>query len=148
MRARFLLVMVGLLVWGMAPSRVSAGHVNSIEMDGVITAASYEHLRQAIEQSELEGAAALLVELDTPGGVLGPTQQIVQLILNSGVPVIVFVAPQGAWAASAGAFITIAAHVAAMSPGTSIGAASPISTGGEGGERQGGGPEVSHGRSR
>ena len=132
---RLRLLLAGLLCWQVAPAPVSAEHVNVIEMEGVITAASYEHLRQAIDQSELEGAAALLVELDTPGGVLGPTQQMVQLILNAGLPVIVFVAPQGAWAASAGAFITIAAHVAAMSPGTSIGAASPISAGGAGGER-------------
>ena len=126
---RLRLLLAGLLCWQVLPAPVSAEHVNVIEMEGVITAASYEHLRQAIDQSELEGAAALLVELDTPGGVLGPTQQMVQLILNAGLPVIVFVAPQGAWAASAGAFITIAAHVAAMSPGTSIGAASPISAG-------------------
>ena len=135
MSVKLRLLLATLLTWAMLPTLASATHVNVIEMDGVITAASYEHLRQAIEQSELEGAAALLVELDTPGGVLGPTQQMVQLLLNAGLPVIVFVAPSGAWAASAGAFLTIAAHVAAMSPGTSIGAASPISTGGEGGER-------------
>jgi membrane-bound serine protease (ClpP class) len=90
---------------------------------------------RAIEKSESDGAEAVLVELDTPGGLLAATKDIVQAMLNAKVPVIVFVSPQGAWAASAGAFVTMAAHVAAMAPGTSIGAASPISASGEGGGR-------------
>ena len=128
---RLLLLLLPALLCGVA---AQATHVNQITMDGVITSASYEYLRQALEQSEEEGAAALLIELDTPGGVVQPTQQIVQLMLNAELPVIVYVAPQGAWASSAGTFITVAAHVAAMSPGSSIGAASPIAASG-GGER-------------
>jgi membrane-bound serine protease (ClpP class) len=76
-----------------------------------------------------------LIELDTPGGLLLSTKDIIQAILNARVPVIVYVAPRGAWAASAGTFITLAGHVAAMAPGTSIGAASPVSATGGGGER-------------
>lgn len=109
--------------------------MNVVRIDGSINPASSDYLQQAIAQSETDGAAALLVELDTPGGLLAATKDIVQAMLNARVPIVVFVAPRGAWAASAGAFITMAAHVAAMAPGTSIGAASPVSATGEGGER-------------
>jgi membrane-bound serine protease (ClpP class) len=106
-----------------------AEHLNVIEIDGVISAATADFVEKAIAQSEEDRAVALLVELDTPGGVLDATKDIVQGLLNAEVATIVYVAPQGAWAASAGTFITIAAHVAAMAPGTSIGAASPVSPG-------------------
>jgi membrane-bound serine protease (ClpP class) len=106
-----------------------ASHVNHIEVDGVISAATADFIQGAIDRSEAEQASALLIELDTPGGVLDPTKEIVQALLNAEIPVIVYVAPQGAWAASAGTFITLAAHVAAMAPGTSIGAASPVGGG-------------------
>jgi membrane-bound serine protease (ClpP class) len=113
----------------------AASHVNVVVVDGSINPASSDHIQQAIALSEEDGAAALLIELDTPGGLLAATKDIVQAMLNARVPVIVYVAPRGAWAASAGAFITLAGHVAAMSPGTSIGAASPVSATGSGGER-------------
>ena len=117
------------------PLAASAAHVNVVTIDGSINPASSDHLQHVIAQSEAENAAAVLVELDTPGGLLAATKDIVQAILNAQVPVIVFVSPSGAWAASAGAFITMAGHVAAMAPGTSIGAASPVSATGEGGAR-------------
>jgi len=119
----------------LVPCAALAAHVNVVRIDGSINPASSDYLQQAIAQSESDGAAALLLELDTPGGLLAATKDIVQAMLNARVPVIVFVSPRGAWAASAGAFITMAAHVAAMAPGTSIGAASPISATGSGGER-------------
>jgi len=122
----------GLLLW--LPGLATAAHVNAIIIDGSINPASSDHIQQAIALSEQEGALAVLVELDTSGGLLSSTKDIVQAMLNARVPVIVFVSPQGAWAASAGAFITLAGHVAAMAPGTSIGAASPVSVTG-GGER-------------
>jgi len=113
----------------------SAAHVNVIQVDGTINPASSDYIQGAIDKSEADGATALLIELDTPGGLLASTKDIIQAILNARVPVVVFVSPRGAWAASAGTFITLAAHVAAMAPGTSIGAASPVSAGGGGGER-------------
>jgi membrane-bound serine protease (ClpP class) len=113
----------------------AAGHVNVVTIAGSINPASSDHLQKAITQSENEGAAALLIELDTPGGLLSSTKDIIQAMLNARVPVVVYVSPRGAWAASAGTFITLAAHVAAMAPGTSIGAASPVSVTGGGGER-------------
>jgi membrane-bound serine protease (ClpP class) len=114
----------------------TAGHINVITIDGSINPASSDYLQGAIQQSESDGAEALLIELDTPGGLLSSTKDIIQAMLNAKVPVIVFVSPKGAWAASAGTFITLAGHIAAMAPGTSIGAASPISVSGGGGTRE------------
>ncbi len=113
-----------------------ASHINVITIDGSINPASSDYLQGAIAQSESDGAEALLIELDTPGGLLSSTKDIIQAMLNAKVPVIVFVSPKGAWAASAGTFITLAGHIAAMAPGTSIGAASPISASGGGGTRE------------
>jgi len=113
----------------------AAAHVNVVTIDGSINPASSSHIQSAITQSESDGAVALMIELDTPGGLLAATKDIIQAILNADVPVVVFVSPRGAWAASAGTFITLAGHVAAMAPGTSIGAASPVSATGGGGER-------------
>jgi len=124
-----------LLAIAFAASPALAKHVNVITISGSINPASSDYIQQAIEQSEKEAASALLIELDTPGGLLASTKDIIQAILNSSVPVVVFVSPRGAWAASAGTFITLSAHVAAMAPGTSIGAASPVSISGGGGER-------------
>lgn len=112
-----------------APGGARASHLNVIQVEGVISAATADFIEGAIARSREEGAAALLIELDTPGGVLDPTKDIVQALLNAPLPTIVYVAPQGAWAASAGTFITLAGTVAAMAPGTSIGAASPVAQG-------------------
>jgi membrane-bound serine protease (ClpP class) len=103
-------------------------------VDGSINPASADYLIEAIQRAEDEQAAALLIELDTPGGLVASTQDIIQKMLNARVPVIVYVTPRGAWAASAGTFITLASTVAAMSPGTSIGAAHPVSAVGGSGE--------------
>jgi membrane-bound serine protease (ClpP class) len=108
----------------------AAPFVYRVVIDGAISPASAEFLTDAIERAEDEGAAALVVELDTPGGLVDSTRDIVQGILASRVPVIVYVAPSGARAGSAGVFITLAAHVAAMAPSTNIGAATPIQMGG------------------
>jgi len=116
-------------------SIAQATHVNVITVDGSINPASSSYIQAAIARSEADGAEALLIELDTPGGLLSATKDIVQAMLAAKVPVVVFVSPQGAWAASAGAFVTLAANVAAMAPGTSIGAASPVGASGEGGSR-------------
>ena len=114
----------------------SAGHINSVVIDGSINPVSSAHIQEVIKTSEGDGAVAVLIELDTPGGLVSATKDIIQAMLNAEVPIIVFVSPRGAWAASAGTYITLAAHVAAMAPGTTIGAASPVSgTGGGSGGR-------------
>jgi membrane-bound serine protease (ClpP class) len=130
---RLLAVWVGSLA--LLAGTAGAAHLNVITIDGSINPASSDFLQKAIEQSESDGAQALLIELDTPGGLLSATKDIIQAMLNADIPIIVFVSPKGAWAASAGTFITLAGHIAAMAPGTSIGAASPVSATGSGGLR-------------
>ena len=98
-----------------------------IVVDGPISPATDDFIESAIEQASANDAAALLIELDTPGGLLESTKSIVKNILAAPIPVIVYVSPGGASATSAGVFITLAAHVAAMAPGTTIGAAHPVS---------------------
>lgn len=109
------------------PSSAFAGDVFVVTIDGSINPASADYLIGAIHQAEAANAAAVLIELDTPGGLVSSTQDIIQAMLNASVPTIVFVTPRGATATSAGTFITLAANVAAMMPGTSIGAAHPVS---------------------
>lgn len=119
----------------------AAAHVNLATVDGSINPAVADYLAKAVARSESEGADALLIELDTPGGLVSSTKDVIQAILNARVPVLVYVAPRGGWAGSAGAFITLAGHVAAMAPGTSIGAAHPVgiggAPGGQGKEKEG-----------
>jgi membrane-bound serine protease (ClpP class) len=112
---------------------VSSGSntVNLIEVDGIINPVSAEYIVDSIRTTEQESAQCLIIKLDTPGGLDTSMRQIIKKILNTSVPVIVYVAPDGARAASAGVLITMAAHVAAMAPGTNIGAAHPVSMGGE-----------------
>ncbi|MGH7824511.1 MAG: NfeD family protein, partial [Candidatus Binatia bacterium] len=104
--------------------------VNHIIIDGTINPAVGEFIHESIQRSDEGGARALVIQLDTPGGLLSSTREIVKDILGAPVPVIVYVAPSGAGAASAGTFITLSAHVAAMAPGTNIGAAHPVAVGG------------------
>ena len=118
----------------LAPVAAQARHVNWIRVAGTINPASSDFIQKAIAQSAGDGSEALLLELDTPGGLVSATKDIIQAMLNAELPVIVYVAPQGAWAGSAGTFITLAGHVAAMAPGTSIGAAHPVGVGAPGGE--------------
>jgi len=104
----------------------SAPVVNVATISGQINAAVSDYVAKAVEQSERDGAQCLVIELDTPGGRLDSTKDIVSSILNAKLPVVVFVSPRGAYAASAGTFITLAGNIAAMAPGTSIGAAHPV----------------------
>ncbi len=130
-------VALGLALAGLAALPAAAAPVRLVTLSGTINPASSDFLQKAIAQTETEGAEALLIELDTPGGLVASTKDIIQAILNARVPVIVYVAPRGAWAGSAGTFITLSAHVAAMAPGTSIGAAHPVGIGGPQGEEKG-----------
>jgi len=109
----------------------SGSHVNLIVIDGMINPAVVELIKENIKRAHADGAKALIIQLDTPGGLLDSTQDIVKDILGAPIPVIVYVAPSGSGATSAGVFVTMAAHIAAMAPGTSIGAAHPVTGGGE-----------------
>jgi membrane-bound serine protease (ClpP class) len=120
------------LAGGRARASASASRplIDLITVDGVINPASADFITDSIARAEHDRAAALIIELDTPGGLLTSARTIVKAILNSPVPVIVYVAPAGASAASAGTFVTEAANIAAMAPGTTIGAAHPVELGG------------------
>ncbi|MFM9849708.1 MAG: NfeD family protein [Hyphomicrobiaceae bacterium] len=98
----------------------------SIDVKGVIGVATSEHISLAIGKAEAQGAQLVIIKLDTPGGLVSSTRDIIKAILASRVPIAVYVSPSGGHAASAGTYITYAAHIAAMAPGTNIGAATPI----------------------
>jgi len=129
------IVFLGLIVLGagvFAQSKdAAAPHVDLIAIDGSINPAVDDFIRESIARAKNNGARALVVQLDTPGGLLTSTRTIVKEMLGAQVPVMVWVGPSGAGAGSAGVFITLAAHVAAMAPGTNIGAAHPVAGGGQ-----------------
>jgi membrane-bound serine protease (ClpP class) len=105
--------------------------VDLIVVDAGINPATADFIHESISEAGRAGALALIIELDTPGGLLDSTKSIVKDLLGSPLPVIVYVAPSGAGAASAGVFVTMAANIAAMAPGTNIGAAHPVGGQGE-----------------
>jgi membrane-bound serine protease (ClpP class) len=113
------------------PSPQPAPHIVTAELDGAIHPISAEFLIAAMDRADTGGAAALIIVLRTPGGVLDSTRTIVSRMIAARAPIVVYVAPSGARAASAGFLITIAADVAAMAPGTHIGAAHPVGVGGQ-----------------
>jgi len=124
-------VAVFILIYFSAPF-VQATVVHKIRIDGIINPVSSQFIIDAVVRAEEEHAEALIIELDTPGGLLEATRDIVQEFLATDVPIIVYVSPSGARAGSAGVFITLAAHIAVMAPGTNIGAAHPVTMGGGG----------------
>jgi membrane-bound serine protease (ClpP class) len=119
---------------GLGSSLIAAASPTTVEVltvDGTIVPVVADYIDRGISQAERDGATVCIIELDTPGGLLDSTDKIVKKIMNADVPIVVYVSPKGAWAASAGTFITLSAHIAAMTPGTTIGAAHPVSAGGE-----------------
>jgi len=125
-------IVVGLLT-SVAPgdpaTRSAPAKTVVLTVDGTIDPAIADYLVSNIEQAPAELYVCIVIELNTPGGLISSTREIVKAILNSDVPVVTFVSPSGARAASAGTFITLASHVAAMAPGTNIGAAHPVTLG-------------------
>ncbi len=116
---------------GQVSAQEQGGHALVAQVDGIINPVSQRHIAKSIERGEEEGAEVVIILLDTPGGLLSSTRKIVQGLLEAKVPTVVYVSPRGAQAASAGTFITAAAHFAVMAPGTNIGAATPVGGGGE-----------------
>ncbi len=137
---RLSLLMIGLflLFWGRggtlmtatAQTDASQPVVYQLSIDGPVNRGMVDYFTRGIAEAEAAQADAVLVQLNTPGGTLNDTQKIVQLFRGTAVPVIIYVAPSGAQAASAGSIITLAAHAAGMAPQTVIGAASPVSSDG------------------
>lgn len=123
-------ILPGLLIFGLA-FRVNAQDplVYRAAIDGVINPASAEYIQSAIDKANEDRASCLVLEMDTPGGLMKSMNVIVKAILASEVPVVVYVSPSGSHCASAGVFIMMASHVAVMAPGTNIGAAHPVNLG-------------------
>ena len=136
-RISLVFLFIGMLVTGMlGPVLARARQPNSshalvMTVDGIINPVKEGFISRAIDRAEEDGAELLVIQLDTPGGLLSSTREIVELLLESPVPVAVFVSPKGARAGSAGTFITAAANFAVMASGTNIGAATPISSTGQ-----------------
>ncbi|MGD8821627.1 MAG: ATP-dependent Clp protease proteolytic subunit, partial [Anaerolineales bacterium] len=129
-RIGFVVVVLALLL----PTIVNAQSERTglyLELEGVLTTAMGEYLDRGLAQAEIQGADLVILRLDTPGGEVGLLLDMVQSIRASRIPVVVYVAPQGAMAASAGTVITLAGHASAMAPETVIGAASPVGGQGE-----------------
>lgn len=129
----FVLVFLGfggfIATVSMSLANGQGNHATLIEIEGVIQPASARFLARAIGEASHDNAEVLIVRLNTPGGLLNPTREMVEVMLASRLPVVVYVAPAGAEATSAGTFIAAAAHVAVMAPSTNIGAASPVGNG-------------------
>ena len=134
---RILLVFIGLLLAASIASSVQSDspRVYVITIKGTINPVLVDYVKRGIEEAEDSYAEALIIQMDTPGGLDTAMREIIQHIVNSRVPVAVYVAPSGARAASAGLYILQSAHIAVMSPNTATGAATPIALG-EGGEAQ------------
>ena len=109
-----------------ASARAASPSIMILEVEGAIVPVVADYIHRGLKQAQEEEATAVIVQLNTPGGLVSTTQLIIEDFLASPVPVVVYVSPAGAWAGSAGAFITLASHVAAMAPGTFIGAAHPV----------------------
>jgi len=108
------------------PAVIFSQHVILLKIDGAINPASAAFIERGIESAAEKNADCLIIQMNTPGGLLQSTRTIVSSMLESKIPIVVYVAPGGAHAGSAGVFITMAAHIAAMAPGTNIGAAHPV----------------------
>ena len=133
-RMRGLCSILWLVLILLAPAGAQAQdvrHVDVLQIDGAVTPIMLSYIERGIRTADLDGAEALILQLNTPGGGIDLMNKIVQVILASDVPVVVYVYPSGSYAASAGTLITLAGHAAAMAPGTTIGAASPVGSEGE-----------------
>jgi membrane-bound serine protease (ClpP class) len=128
----FFLITLPFLAWGATAEKAAQEvkrEVLVVSVSGVINPVAAEFVAKSLKKASDMGAEALVIQLDTPGGLDTSMRSIVKDIIGSAVPVVVYVSPSGARAASAGVFITMAAHVAAMAPGTNIGAAHPVAVG-------------------
>ncbi len=136
-RRAFLALVLALLAVSFASGVMGQGAaIDVITIKGTINPVLVDYVKDGIKKAEETGAQALIIQMDTPGGLDSAMRDIIQAMVNARVPVVVYVAPSGARAASAGTFITLAAHIAAMAPNTVIGAAHPVSLGGDQGQTQ------------
>jgi membrane-bound serine protease (ClpP class) len=125
-------VFVALILGFLTGAASAADTVVVVELKGALGVATAEHVINGIEHAESIGAELVIIDMDTPGGLMTPMRDIIQAILNSSVPVATYVSPEGARADSAGTYILMASHIAAMAPTTHLGAATPVSLTGDG----------------
>ena len=116
-----------LLFMTFLPLFASTSTIMKLEIKGAIGPASSSYLKEGMTAAVDQNAQMMLIELDTPGGLSTSMREMIQEITNSTIPVIIYVSPKGARAASAGTYLLYASHVAAMAPGTNLGAATPVS---------------------
>lgn len=124
------LVCQGIVVFGVAKNDLAGNEVVIIELEGPISPGTSTFMVRGLKKAEEQDAALAIIRLDTPGGLASSMRSMVKAIMNSRIPVVVYVGPKGAGAASAGVMVTVSAHIAAMAPGTNIGAAHPVTAGG------------------
>ncbi|HDH50379.1 MAG TPA: nodulation protein NfeD, partial [Nitrospirae bacterium] len=129
MKKEVLFIFLGVILLLLAPLP-SAADVMIVRAGGVVNPVMAEFLSTSIDEAGEQSSEVLVIELDTPGGLDASMRTIVQKIISSKVPVVVYVSPSGARAASAGVFIVLSSHIAAMATGTNIGAAHPVGIGG------------------
>ena len=125
------LIFILLITYGISPSAATGKHIKVIDIEESINPGTAAFLARGTEQAVEEEAELIVVQLDTPGGLVSSMRTMVKTIMNSPIPVVVYVSPSGAQAASAGVFVVMAADIAAMAPGTNIGAAHPVVAGGK-----------------
>lgn len=135
LRTPFFLAALILIPAAFLPARAGAGTIHYAAVEGIVNPVQAEFIIKTVKRASDESAEAVVLQIDTPGGLDLSMRDIVKTILSSEVPVVVYVAPAGSRAASAGVFITYAAHAAAMSPGTNIGSAHPVMMGAGGSEK-------------
>ncbi|MCJ7763958.1 MAG: hypothetical protein MUO90_02210, partial [Dehalococcoidales bacterium] len=112
-----LLMLLLAVLPGTVYAQPSSPTIFVLHAEGIINPVLVDYIERGIEQAEEDNATACIIQMDTPGGLLDSTDKIVSAIMNADVPIIVYVSPKGAWAASAGVFITLSAHIAVMTPG-------------------------------
>ncbi|MCK4468916.1 MAG: hypothetical protein KAU60_11235, partial [Desulfobacterales bacterium] len=127
----FIITLSALLLFSSANGFSGENEIYIIKASGAVSPATADFLKQGIKKASDNNVSCIIIELNTPGGLAESMRDIVMAIFASRVPVVVYVSPSGARAASAGVMITMAADIAAMAPGTNIGAAHPVGAGGE-----------------